>query len=576
MRRIRNKIMGSVILIVTFSITLISVLALDRFSSILEDQALNEDIIHINQISDQMERFIEDVKLYAGNMVNDELLQKFASRASYPSVYDEIKAYQQVVVQLTKFNVLRNYLASSAIVRSDGKVFWSSLYIDPYFEQELQKNWYQDAIGTGRKSGFTAPHLIRDNGEQKVISFYIRFAPEFGGVLLLNIKFEAVTELFESLAPSFERYAWTEDGGRGYLLNQNMTNDISAYLRGGHEAVEVHRTKSGYYLTRSFKETDWSVVTFTSKSRFYRLLGYVVQYWAIFLALCLGLCALLFLPIISSITRPISQMSRAMKQVSMGNYDVRLQFRSNDELDILRTGFQSMLRDIQLQMDEKIEQEKWKRRISTELLFAQMNPHFIYNTLNTVVYLSRKGNNRAVEEMVEAFIGILQDAVKLGESGLYVQVAQEKELIEHYALIQKYRYADKFNLIWHAEADMASILIPKSVLQPLVENAIFHAFSEHETPGLIEVTLKRTADRILIEVKDNGTGMDPETASRIASNSLPQATPHTGGMKHIGIANIRERLAYLYGDAAEFHVDTREGEGTAIRIVLPFKPEIAD
>ncbi|NMO94977.1 cache domain-containing sensor histidine kinase [Paenibacillus lemnae] len=575
-RRIRNKILGSVILIVVVSITLISVLALERFSSILENQALKEDLIHVDQTADQIEQFIEDVTLYAGNMVNDELLQSFAKRNSYPSVYEEIKAYQQVVVQLTKFNVLRNYLESSAIVRNDGKVFWSSLYLDPYFERELGKSWYRDAIGTGRKSGFTAPHTISvSSGDQKVVSFYIRFAPEYGGVLLLNIRYDAIAKLFDSLAPSFERYAWMNDGGSTYLLNRNMTHSISASTQELTDGeVTVHHQRSGYYLTRSFKETGWSVITYTSKGRFYRLLGYVVQYWAIFLTLCLGLCVLLFLPIISNITRPISQMSKAMKMVSMGNYNVGLQFRSNDELDILRTGFQSMLRDIELQIEEKVQQEKWKKRVSTELLLAQMNPHFIYNTLNTVIYLSRKGNNKAVEEMVEAFIGILHDAVKLGESGLFIQAAKEKELIDHYVLIQKYRYIDKFDLVWNMKEEMESVLIPKSVLQPLVENAIFHGFAELESPGLIEITLERTEDYIILKVRDNGTGMDPETAARLLAGELPTTVRHTGPMKHIGITNIRERLTYLYGDAAVFKLDTNEGDGTTIVITLPLKSDV--
>ncbi|WP_138751465.1 cache domain-containing sensor histidine kinase [Paenibacillus sinopodophylli] len=575
-RRIRNKIMGSVILIVTFSITLISVLALERFSSILEAQAMKENVVLLNQTADRMDQFIEDVQLYSANMVNDEVLQQFVRTKQYHSVFDEIQAYHNVVVQLTKFNVLRNYLASSAIIRPDGKVFWSSLYVDPYFERELSKGWFQNAINTGKKSGFTEPHVLLDNKAQKVISFFIRFDPAIGGVLLLNIKFEAISGLLDALQPSFDRYAWSRSDG-AWLLNHQMPEDLNTEASSSAltHAV-VHKTRDGYYLTRSFHKTDWSVVTFTSKGRFYRLLVYVVQYWAIFLALCLTLCALMFLPIISNITRPISQMSKAMKQVSMGNYNIQLKFRSNDELEVLRTGFQTMVKDIETQMEERVEQEKTKRRMSTELLFAQMNPHFIYNTLNTVVYLSRKNNQQAVEEMVESFIGILHDAVKLGEKGLYVTVSQERVLIDHYTKIQKYRYADRFNLVWRTGAGLEDQLIPKSVLQPLIENAIFHGFAERETSGLIEVNIEEQDSRILLTVKDDGMGIEPEIVEQINTGTLPNTSRHSGGMKHIGMANIRERLTYLYGDSAWFEVDSREGEGTSIRITLPLKPEITD
>lgn len=157
MRKIKNKILGSVILIVTLSVTAISALAYEQFSSILEAQALREDTIHLEQTTNQMNHLIDDVQKYAANMVNDELLQQFAARLKYSSTYDELSAYRDVVTQLTKFNVLRDYLESSAIVRSDGKIFWSSLYIDPYFERLLQEDWYQDALKNNSKSGFTAP-----------------------------------------------------------------------------------------------------------------------------------------------------------------------------------------------------------------------------------------------------------------------------------------------------------------------------------------------------------------------------------------------------------------------------------
>ncbi|MFC4305372.1 cache domain-containing sensor histidine kinase [Cohnella boryungensis] len=575
-RRIRNKILGSVILIVIVSLTAISILAFERFSSILENQALSEDVIHLEQTSEQMDQLIDDVQKYSANMVNDELLQQFARRTEYVSVYDELHAYKEVVDHLTKFNVLRDYLASSAVIRADGKVFWSSLFSDPYFELELQKEWYRDALASGAKSGFTVPHVIQDRSAQKVISFFIRFNEDIGGVLLLNIKYEAFGGLLQGLGQSFDRYAWLKDQGSPFLWNEGMPEDLERVtFVSSEEGISVNKRGEGYYLTRSFDKTGWSIVTFTSRERFYQLVGYVVKYWAIFIALCIGLCMLLFLPIISSIMRPISQMSKAMKQVSMGNYDIRLTFRSNDELDVLRTGFETMTRDIEQQLMERVEQEKWKRRMSADLLFAQIHPHFIYNTLNTVVYLARKGNNHAVEDIVESFIGILHDAVRIGDRGLYVTVDQEKEIIDHYVRIQKYRYADKFDLVWDVDVNSEALQIPRSILQPLVENAIYHGFSEHEAKGQIVMTIAEAEDKLVMTVQDNGIGIEPGTLEAIRDGTLA-ATERKGGMKNIGLANIRERIAYLYGAAGKLEVESSEGVGTTVRIVLPRQPDIVD
>lgn len=570
MRKIKNKILGSVILIVTLSLTAISVLVYERFSSILEDQALKEDTIHLEQTTNQLNQLIDDVQKYAANMVNDELLLQFASRTAYPSIYDELSSYRDVVTQLTKFNVLRDYLQSSAIVRSDGRVFWSALYLDPYFEQLLKEDWFTDATAGSVKSGFTAPHFIEVQGPKEVVTFFIRFDPSYGGMLLLNIDYSAFADQLDYLAPSFDKVAWV--GPRGSVLyNRGWTDSsppLSATADEGSGLV-VNQRDNGYNLTARLAKTEWTVVTFTSKDRFYEWLGDIVKYWSVFLALCVALCFVMFLPIISSIVRPISQMSKAMKQVSMGNYQVRLTFRSNDELSVLGSGFETMLGDIRRQMAEREEQERWNRKMSAELLFAQINPHFIYNTLNTVVYLARKGNREAIEEMVESFIGILQDAIHIGETGQYVEVAQEMELIDHYARIQSYRYADRFRLEWEVEERAKPVRIPKSLIQPLVENAIFHGFSEKETPGLIRVSIQLLAERIRIDVGDDGCGMPPSIARAIEEGTLPSTRSPGGGMRRIGLSNIRERIGYLYGEAGRMSVQSGEGEGTVISIELP-------
>jgi two-component system sensor histidine kinase YesM len=570
LRKIKNKIMGSVILIVTLSLTAISIFAYIQFSSILERQTLAEGLAFLEQTNNQINQQIDDVYKYSANMVNDGLLMDFASQTHYDSTFDEIYAFRQVVTQLQKFNVLRDYLQSSAIVRSDGKVFWSSISLDPYFDQLLQEDWYKQAIRTEAKSGFTIPHSIQDKGMKEVISFFIRFDPQIGGVLLLNIDYQAFAQLFDVLGRSFDQYAWINNG-QSFILNQGIAEDTLAEVTQSDPAgtINVVTQQKGYYMTSTFDKTGWSVITFTSKERFYELLRYVIKYWAAFLVLGLFICFLLFLPIISSIMRPIAQMSKAMKQVSLGNYNVQLSFQSNDELSVLRNGFEKMLEDIQQQMADKVEHEQWKRKMSAELLFAQINPHFIYNTLNTVVYLARKGNNQAVEELVESFIGILHDAVKIGESELFVSVEQEKLIIDQYVRIQQYRYADSFDLSWHIEEETLAVHIPRSLIQPLVENAIFHGFSDYVKTGHITITIQRDENYLQITVTDNGNGISEDQQVSLEQRSATQETKARSGMKHIGLRNIRDRIDYLYGEIGKLEITSKEGEGTVITIRLP-------
>lgn len=254
----------------------------------------------------------------------------------------------------------------------------------------------------------------------------------------------------------------------------------------------------------------------------------------------------------------------------------RLSFRSNDELSVLKNGFETMLGDIERQMSEKVEQERWKRKMTAELLFAQINPHFIYNTLNTVVYLARKKNYAAIEEMVESFIGILHDAVNIGDAGLYITVEQEMNIINHFVTIQKYRYADRFEVVWSVEEQAKGDYIPKSLIQPLVENAIFHGFAEKESVGRIEIIIRKRSGRLLISVRDDGCGMSQEKAQAITNGTLPPARLRSGAMKQIGLWNIRERIEYLYGQEGRLVIRSSEQGGTRVSVLLPSRPPSAE
>jgi two-component system sensor histidine kinase YesM len=571
-RRIKYKILGSVILIVIFSLTASSMLAYWHFSSILENQTIRDGEIHLQQTANQMNQLIDDIQKYSANMVNDDKLQNFAVRLQYPSIYDELSAYADVVQQLTKFNVLRDYLDSSAIVRTDGKVFWSTMSFDTYFDQELQKSWYQDAIHSSAKSGFTVPHILEN---KQVVTFFIRLDAAQQGVLLLNIKYEAFAQIINYLNLSFDQYAWINKG-QAFFLNKGIQDNVWEQLplaKSPTGSTQV-RAEKGFYLIQKFDKTDWSVVSFISRDRFYQNIKYVAMYWLGFLIICLTLCFTLFLPIISSITRPISQMSKAMKQVSLGNYNIQLTFKSKDELFVLKNGFEMMVQNIQRQIAEKIEQEQWKRRMSAELLFAQINPHFVYNTLNTVVYLARKQRHAAIEEMVEAFIGILHDAVQIGDANLHTTLRREIEIINHYVRIQKYRYSDRFELVWDVDEPYLDFPIPKSLIQPLVENSIFHGISAIEGKGRIDISVTGRSEELMIVVRDNGVGMDPATMEQMMHGEL--STKRHGSMKNIGIRNIQERIKYLCGEPFGLEISSLEDQGTVVTLHLPLMEQEND
>lgn len=219
---------------------------------------------------------------------------------------------------------------------------------------------------------------------------------------------------------------------------------------------------------------------------------------------------------------------------------------------------------------------------SGEVLYSSQNesaidPHYIYNTLNTVTALAELGRCQEVVEVNNALIGTLKDRLKMKNYKTFDTVQAERETLEQYMVIQRYLCWAKIQFSFQVSEEDQNLLIPKNIIQPLVENAIKHGIlcrdDDEIKEGKIDVTVEGCGEQIRITVQDNGAGMEEETVQRFFSRE-PGPVPE-GDVSHIGVNNVRMRLKYLYRGNYEMTVDSRKNEGTVIRIVLPIRSEIS-
>jgi len=273
--------------------------------------------------------------------------------------------------------------------------------------------------------------------------------------------------------------------------------------------------------------------------------------------------------LIFNFTKPITNLNIAMKAVSEGNLDTEVIIKSGDELETLGIGFNQMVKDLKKYIHESLKNEKAKKEIEYELLISQINPHFIYNTLNTVIYYARKQGNDDIVNLMSSFINILQDAVRINENGVMATLVSEIEIVEHYVKIQKYKYINRFDLIWDVDESLKGKSIPRTLIQPLVENALIHGVLLKEDKGIIKITVKQSEGRLEILVYDNGIGIKKETLDRLTRAS--SITKSETKMRSIGIPNIIERIRYIYGEGFGVQIESSEGEWTEIKVILPLE-----
>ncbi len=270
--------------------------------------------------------------------------------------------------------------------------------------------------------------------------------------------------------------------------------------------------------------------------------------------------------IMKGIVEPVKELCEVAGSVGTGDFDVRARSDTTDELAILGQSFNDMVSRIgTLVEDVRSEQEKL-RAIELQLLQEQINPHFLYNTLDTITWLSEMGENAQVIQMVNSLSDFFRTGLSSGKS--MVSIREEIKHVESYLKIQQFRYQDILDFEVDVDDHIGEYRIPKLTLQPLVENALYHGIKNKRAKGRILVSGKLEDDMIILSVQDNGVGMDPATLEKIRKN-LSEGRIEDTGESGFGLRNVQERIRLTYGDDYHVEIESLAGAGTVIKVKIP-------
>ena len=224
----------------------------------------------------------------------------------------------------------------------------------------------------------------------------------------------------------------------------------------------------------------------------------------------------------------------------------------------------SMVSTMRHLMDDIIEQEGQKRRSELEVLQSQINPHFLYNTLDSVIWMTESGRQEEAIQMVTSLARLFRIALSRGNS--IIPLADELEHARHYMTIQQIRFKNKFQTKITAQPGTEGLYTLKLIVQPILENAIYHGMASAEDDGLISVTACRAGDDLIIDVSDNGLGMRPEVAASLLDENRPEVRTSGSG---IGVRNVHQRIRLTFGPEYGLTIFSEPDEGTLVRIRLP-------
>jgi sensor histidine kinase YesM len=276
----------------------------------------------------------------------------------------------------------------------------------------------------------------------------------------------------------------------------------------------------------------------------------------------LVLAVLLALGLSSGITKNIKALEKSMRTIERGDFSIRVVPHNLDEVGLLGLRFNIMADRIDELVNSVSKERMAKERMEYQALIAEINPHFLYNTLGSIKWLARKEGQKTIDSMITALIDLLRFSVNTAS---YTTVEEEVCYVSNYLVLQKHRYEDRFVFETRVDEEVARLKVPRFVLQPLAENALLHGIEFSKYNGTIHVRAVRSNGRLVLEVEDNGVG----TAGKDVGKLLAETRKEHSGLNGIGIKNVHDRIRLSFGEPYGVSFAPAPVRGTLVRIELP-------
>lgn len=421
------------------------------------------------------------------------------------------------------------------------------------FKEEMDESIYKLVVGY-----VSFDTIAQDNALEDPYELIGELRKEFSNLMDITTDRESLTwlqSLLRNIDTLEERIndvrVSVEQGGRYdenvemldnniYILTELIQDDIQYYI--------YYQTKSIEQLSEQLNEQVSSFV----------VLSIVV------VGVILTVVVVITSFVLKSITAPLDKLCRTTERISKGDFGVRARINTRDEIGVLSDSVDDMTGKLEIMVQQIKEDERKMRHGELRLLQEQINPHFLYNTLDTIVWLIEGKDTEKAVNMVVSLSEFFRLVLSKGKE--YITIREEELHIRSYLEIQQVRYRDILDYEIWIDPEIYGYRILKLTLQPLVENALYHGIKYKRAKGMIVITGRKKGDLIYFEVKDNGVGMETEELEKLREDI---SRPCKETEKGFGLANVNERIRMNFGAQYGMQIDSVKGQGTCVSITLP-------
>lgn len=575
-RSIRNSIFIYFTITSLVAVLLIVISIYSRLSSQLYDTVKQENVSLVNRVDSSMEVYLRNI-------------MKLSDTIYYGIIKNTNLSEDSIGEKLTLlYNNNKEQVSNIALISKEGEPI--SVVPAARFRKNFKaedEEWFVNALNKTENIHFTLPHVQKmfekgDNSYKWVISMSRAVEITVGGsteqaVLLIEMAYQGLEEVLDEVTL----------GNGGYIYLMDSKGEIIWHPK--YELIASGRVKENNLVAAGYDDgsreeifngTRQTVVTKTVGYTGWKLVGVIkgtgislnmlkTRLFIVFVILLIIFIVILINSYISfRVTNPIRELEKSVKALEEGNLDADIYMGGSYEVQHLGKSVQDMKFRIKGLMQDIVNEHEEKRKSEFDSLQAQINPHFLYNTLDIIVWQIENEKQSEAVHTVTALARFFR--LSLGKGKNIVTVRDEIDHVKNYLMIQHMRFKNKFDYEFDIAEDVLELPSLKLMLQPLVENAIYHGMEFMDGDGMIMVKAWREEDELYLSVADNGLGMTEDKVEMILTG---KSTSGNGRGSGIGVKNVNERIKLYFGEAYGLTIDSEPDEGTTVIIHLPAKDE---
>lgn len=583
---IRHKLLLILYVQIFIPLLLLGYLSYRNSEEIINKRSIDYSQDILQMIEMRLEDYVHNLTVISQNLIYDKEIYNILNSDSKNE--DPLRIYEyknEISNTLKKIINSRNEIQSICLVSNNKNYYYvdnnsediSIINVLPYYkilEKAREGNgrviWYLDSEGIEVDNVFLARTVYNRDSFKEI------------GLLIILVKKEFLETVYQGLTESMQNIAIISEDNRQivsrnsydpYLFNLNFSGN---HYNKAYKQVKIDHKANTLISYVSLKEPDWKVVAYASLDELYKD-AHTLRRRIIYLSLAsVFILSILSMFIAVDFVNPINRLVKAMKKVQKGDEGVYIDEDRDDELGFLYKTFNEMSSEIHHLVRWVYREQITRKEAEIKALQSQINPHFLFNTLESINWMAQLNNVPEISETVSELSSLMEASIGRGDR--LITVEQEFAYADKYISLLKRRFEDRIELRKDVQEEALKVRIPRLLIQPLIENAVYHGVEGSRNKGIINLKAYTRNDVLVIEVLDNGIGMSKPDLAKLnerlsMDNDTYFKTLANKKNKSIGIENVNRRIKLFYGEEYGLKIESEKGKYTKVTVTIPLKPK---